>query len=220
MNRLEHLLCASSAWRYLTQRQLLPWVVSGARLGGHVLELGAGYGAATSRLRTAVPRVTSLEYDANSVRELNAHHQDGPGAALRGDAARLPFAGETFSSAIAILVLHHLKSRQLQNEMFAEVFRVLRPGGVFLAFEINDSWIHRLGHIKSTFTPVSPGSAFARLTQAGFSHIAADLRRGGFRLSATRAKEERIVPEFVNEEQFAGSGPVGVRGELALKRGA
>ena len=114
----------------------------------------------------------------------------------------------------------HLKIMGLAEAAAEFAREVLEPGGVFLAFEINDSWIHRLGHIKSTFTPVSPGSAFARLTQAGFSHIAADLRRGGFRLSATRAKEERIVPEFVNEEQFAGSGPVGVRGELALKRGA
>jgi len=71
----------------------------------------------------------------------------------------------------------------------AEAFRVLRPGGIFVAFEITDGWIHRVGHFGSTFTPVSPGSAFAGLTAAGFSRISVDFRPGGFRVSALRAKD-------------------------------
>jgi ubiquinone/menaquinone biosynthesis C-methylase UbiE len=189
MNGLEHFLCSSSLWRFLTQRQLLPWVLSGAPLGDHVLEIGAGYGPATPQLRKAVPRVTSLEYDAKSARHLKAQHNGGPGGALRADAAQLPFASQSFSSAIAILVLHHLRSRELQDRMFAEVYRVLRPGGIFLAYEINDNWVHRLGHIRSTFTPLSAGSAFARLARAGFSCISVDFRRGAFRLGAVRQKE-------------------------------
>jgi hypothetical protein len=66
---------------------------------------------------------------------------------------------------------------------------VLRPGGIFLAYEINDNWVHRLGHIRSTFTPLSAGSAFARLARAGFSCISVDFRRGAFRLGAVRQKE-------------------------------
>ena len=179
MNTLEHCVCSSSLWRYISQRQLLPWVLSDACLGDHVLEIGAGYGAATVHLRERVPRVTSLEYDHNSTRKLKVHHNGHSGGVLRGDASHLPFASESFSSAIAILVLHHLKSRNLQD----------------LAFEINDSWIHHLGHFKSTFTPLSPGSAFARLTLAGFSRVSVDFRRGGFRLHALRAKPEHASPE-------------------------
>jgi hypothetical protein len=67
---------------------------------------------------------------------------------------------------------------------------VLRPGGSFFAFEINDGWIHRAAHYRSTFTPVTPGSAFARLTKAGFAKISVDFRSGGFRVSARRAAEE------------------------------
>jgi len=189
MNGFERFLCSSSLWRFLTQRQLLPWVLSGARLGDHLLEIGAGYGPATPQLCKAVPRVTSLEYDAKSAQRLQAQHDGGPGAAIRGDAAQLPFASQSFSSAIAILVLHHLRSRELQDRMFAEVYRVLRPGGVFFAFEINDSWLHRLGHLRSTFTPLSAGSAFARLTRAGFSRISVDFSRGAFRLGAVRGNE-------------------------------
>jgi len=41
-----------------------------------------------------------------------------------------------FSSAIAVLVLHHLRSRKQQDRAFAEVRRVLQPGAHFFAFEI------------------------------------------------------------------------------------
>ena len=205
MNSAEHYFCSSSLWGYLTRRQLLPWLLSGARLGDHVLELGAGYGAATEALGNRVSRVTSLDYDAASIQRLSLKHGGDASAALCGDAARLPFADETFTSAVGILVLHHLQSRELQDRMFAEVFRVLRPGGVFLAFEITDTWLNRAIHYKSTFTPLTPGSAFARLTSAGFSRVSIDFRRGGFRLSAARAKQQPVSPDGEASEQSAAS---------------
>ena len=159
-------------------------------MGDHVLEIGAGYGAATGHLLKLAPRVTSLEFDPRLLRKLKANHHCAELTTLCGDAAALPFADQSFSSAIAILMLHHLKSRELQDRAFAEVHRVLRPGGSFFAFEINDGWVHRVAHYKSTFTPVTPGSAFARLTKVGFSKIAVDFRTGGYRVSARRTAEE------------------------------
>lgn len=82
-----------------------------------------------------------------------------------------------------------MKSTELQDRTFAEAHRVLRPGGSLFAFEITDGWIHRIGHYKSTFTPVAPGSAFARLTNAGFSRVSVDFRSGGFRIRARKAAE-------------------------------
>jgi SAM-dependent methyltransferase len=190
MNRMEHFFCSTSLWQRMTHRFLLPWVLSGARLGDHVLEIGAGYGAATGHLLKLAPRVTSLEYDPRLLRKLKANHQCAELTAFCGDAVKLPFADQSFSSAVAILVLHHLKSRELQDRALAEVYRVLRPGGSFFAFEINDGWIHRAAHFKSTFTPMTPGSAFARLTKVGFSKISVDFRSGGYRMSARRATEE------------------------------
>ena len=189
MNRMEHFFCSTSLWQRMTHRHLLPWVLSGARLGEHVLEIGAGYGAATGQLLKVAPRVTSLEYDARLLARLNANHHSAGAVPLRGDAAALPFANESFSSVIAILVLHHLKSRELQDCAIAEVHRVLRPGGSFFAFEINDGWLHRIAHYRSTFTPVTAGSAFARLTKAGFSKISVDFRSGGYRFRARKAME-------------------------------
>src|SRR5574337_97231 len=114
MNSMEHLFCSSALWQRATHRYLLPWILADTSLGEHVMEIGAGYGPATGHLLTLASRVTSLEYDTRAVGKLKARHKDARIAPLCGDAAMLPFADEAFSSAVAILVLHHLKTRELQ----------------------------------------------------------------------------------------------------------
>jgi ubiquinone/menaquinone biosynthesis C-methylase UbiE len=189
MNAYETWFCGSWIWRWVTRRQLLPWILEGSELGEHVLELGAGPGAATQELRLRAARVTSLEYDHRFAARLGARVSGTNVSVIQGDAAILPFSDKTFSSAIAILMLHHLRSPKLQDQAFEEIYRVLQPGGVFLAFEIQDGWAHRIGHIGSTFVPLAADSAIARLNAAGFSHASADLRRGGLRIRAVRAQK-------------------------------
>jgi len=189
MNAYETWFCGSWVWRWVTRRQLLPWILEGSELGEHVLELGAGPGAATEELRLRAARVTSLEYDHAFAAKLGARVSSINVSVVQGDAAMLPFPDKTFSSAIAILMLHHLRSSELQDQTLEEIYRVLRPGGVFLAFEIQDGWMNRVGHIRSTFVPVAADSAIARLNAAGFSHASADLRRGGLRIRAVRAQK-------------------------------
>jgi len=186
MNRYENWFCGSHLWRWVTRRQLLPWLFHGSELGDHLLELGAGPGAATEEFARFTARVTSLEYDYALAAKLGARVIRSNAAVIQGDAATLPFADRTFSSAVAILMLHHLRSKELQDCAFAEIARVLRPGGVFLAFEIQDGWLHRVGHFRSTFVPLAPGSAIPRLTAAGFSKVTVDSRSGGFRIRALR----------------------------------
>jgi ubiquinone/menaquinone biosynthesis C-methylase UbiE len=189
MNQFETWFCGSQFWRYITRRQLLPWILESAELGEHALELGAGPGAATEELRMRAPRVTSIEYDHGFAARLGARVSGTNASVVQGDVATLPFPDKTFSSVIAILMLHHLRSNELQDRALAESRRVLRPGGVFLAFEIQDGWLHQIGHIRSTFVPIAPASAFARMAAAGFSRISLNSRRGGFRIRAFRAPE-------------------------------
>jgi ubiquinone/menaquinone biosynthesis C-methylase UbiE len=187
MNRFENWFCAASFWRYVTRRQLLPWLLQSSALGDHVLELGAGPGAATEELRRRAARVTCLEYQLAFAAPLGARVSGTNAAVVQGDAAALPFPNNTFSSAIAILMLHHLRASKDQDQAFGEIYRVLRPGGVFLAFEIRDAWFHRVIHTNSTFVPLPPASVTARLTAAGFSSVTTGSRRGGFRIRALRA---------------------------------
>ncbi|MGB8473963.1 MAG: class I SAM-dependent methyltransferase [Candidatus Acidiferrum sp.] len=192
MNRFENWICASSFWRCVTRKTVLPWLLTNVELGNHVLEIGAGAGAATEELRSRAARVTSLEYSRALVTKLATRsiRKDGNktanGEVLQGDASALPFPEKTFSAVIAVLMLHHLKSEDVQKATFAEVFRVLRPAGVFVALDIPDAWLHRVAHIRSTFVPVDPASAPARLAAAGFSNVSLDFRSSLFRLRAER----------------------------------
>jgi ubiquinone/menaquinone biosynthesis C-methylase UbiE len=186
MNALENWFCASSFWRRITERHILPWLLDGYSLGDSVLELGAGPGATTEALRHRSARVTSLEYDHKVAAQLGARYERTNVAVLQADAASLPFPDATFSSVTAILVLHHLRSREQQEKAFAEIHRVLKPGGVFLVFEISDSWIHRFGHFKSTFVPIAPDAASRRMKSLGFANILVEKQRGAFRICALR----------------------------------
>lgn len=152
-----------------------------------MLELGAGPGAATEELAKHTQQLTSLEWSHRFASVLAKRVAAKNISVVQGDAAALPFPDRSFSAVIAVLMLHHLKSRNLQDDALSEIFRVLKPSGVFLAFEIGDSWIHRIGHFQSTFTPLSPTTAIAKLTTAGFDPVTINLRRGGFKICAIRA---------------------------------
>jgi ubiquinone/menaquinone biosynthesis C-methylase UbiE len=188
MNSLEHSFCSSSVWRYLSERRVLPWVLAGQRLGDHTLEIGAGYGASTRFLRQRAARVTALEYNHEEILKWKARCEGAGLVAVCGDGTQLPFAAETFSSVTAILVMHHLRSVELQDRMLAEVARVLRPGGSFVGFEILDGWMNRVIHLGSTFTPFVPATARERMKAGGFGSVMVDLRRGAFRFSAWKAR--------------------------------
>src|SRR5215475_11694874 len=114
MNRFENWFCGSLLWRAITEHRLLPWLISGYALGDHVLEIGAGPGATTRDLQRRAPRVTSLEYDHTFAAKLRAQQHGENGGVLRADAATLPFPDCTFSSVVAILVLHHLSCAEQQ----------------------------------------------------------------------------------------------------------
>src|SRR5258708_2898286 len=189
MNRYETWFCGTRLWRWGLRREVFSWGLQGSPTGEDVVVFWAGPGAAAEEIARLAGRVTSLEYDHAFAAKLGARVNGSNAAVIQGDAAVLPFAGGTFSSAVAILMLHHLRSNELQDRAFAETWRVLRPGGVFLAFEIQDGWLHRVAHIKSTFVPVAAASAFARLTAAGFSKVTVDIQRGGYRIRALRARE-------------------------------
>ena len=184
MNSFEDWFCASGLWRYVTERKWLPWLLEGTELGEHVLEVGAGPGAATAELARRGRRVTSLEYSHDFCVRL--HAKVDAASVVQGDASVLPFASQTFTSAIAVLVLHHLRSRDAQDRAFAEILRVLKPGGVFVALEIQDRWLTRVAHFRSTFVPVSTDRLNGRLRAAGFSNVIVNDERGAIRIRAER----------------------------------
>jgi len=184
MNSFENWFCASGLWRYLTERRWLPWALEGTDLGEHVLEVGAGPGAATAELTRRARSVTSLEYSHDFCVRLQARVDAA--SVVQGDASVLPFESHTFTSTIAVLVLHHLRSSDAQDRAFAEIFRVLKAGGVFVALEIEDGWLTRVTHFRSTFVAVSTDGLNSRLRAAGFSNVSVTNRNGAIRIRAER----------------------------------
>jgi ubiquinone/menaquinone biosynthesis C-methylase UbiE len=182
MNSLENWFCATGLWRYITERRWLPWALEGVDLGEHVLGVGAGPGAATAELARRARSVTSLEYSHDFCVRL--HSRVDAARVVQGDVSVLPFESQTFTSAIAVLVLHHLRSSDAQARAFAEIFRVLKAGGVFVALEIQDGWLTRVAHFRSTFVPVY--GLNTTLRAAGFSNVRVIHRSQGILIHATR----------------------------------
>ena len=173
----------------MTRREVLPWLLQDAQLGEHVLEVGAGPGAATEELRKRAARVTSLEYSHDFAAGILRRGGDALNlGVVQADASALPFPEKTFDAVMAVLVLHHLKSREAQDRAFAEIFRVLRADGVFLALDIPDKWLHRIAHFRSTFVPLAPSEVPTRLAAMGFANVQTAFRSGAFRVRAQKPR--------------------------------
>src|SRR5215469_9416038 len=131
MNRLHQWLCRSHRWRATVQERV-PWVIEDIDLGPNVLELGPGPGFTTDLLRVSFKRLTALEVDPKLVRVLTSRLRGTNVLVVEGDATNMPLPDSDFSGAVSFTMLHHVPSSELQDQVLREVFRVLRPGGLFV----------------------------------------------------------------------------------------
>lgn len=83
-------------------------------------------------------------------------------------------------------MLHHVPTAALQDQLFAEAFRLLRPGGVFAGSDGVPSLAFRLIHVADTYNPIAPKDLPGRLRAAGFTDIDTDVKRGRQRWRATK----------------------------------
>lgn len=98
-----------------------------------VLDVGCGAGAVAREL--ASPERTTIGIDV-SFDELRLAQERGSGPVVCADGRQLPFAAESYDavvSSMGVVVIRPL------DQLFAEVARVLRPGGVF-AFMAPTVW--------------------------------------------------------------------------------
>jgi ubiquinone/menaquinone biosynthesis C-methylase UbiE len=107
-------------------------------------------------------------------------------AVVNADASSLPFSANSFSGAVAFTMLHHVPSPKLQDRILAEVWRVLRPGGVFAGSDSRWSLAMPIVHLFDTMVLVPPETLPARLQATGFTDVSVDNAKGRFRFSARK----------------------------------
>jgi predicted methyltransferase len=88
-------------------------------------------------------------------------------------------------------MLHHVPSTTMQNRLFAEAYRVLKPGGAFAGVDSTESLLMRMFHIGDTMVLVDPDELPARLESAGFQEIVTEIGPGRFRFCAHRPVRAR-----------------------------
>ena len=187
MNRLHRWYCQSSHWRRRLEREVLPWALAGLDLGDTVLEVGPGPGLTTDWLLPRCRILTCIEMDlllANALARRTTHTNVHVHC---GDATTMPFPDRSFSSAVCFTVLHHVPSTGLQNWLFSEVYRVLRPDGTFAGTNSMNSLLMQVFHFRDTLVPVDPMNLPARLESIGFSDVEVEIGAGRFRFRAQRA---------------------------------
>jgi SAM-dependent methyltransferase len=94
--------------------------------GERVLDLGCGDGQLTARLAAAGLEVCGVDASPAMVAAARARGI----AAKEGAAEKLPYADESFDAVFSNAALHWVRG---QDEMMSEVYRVLKPGGRFVA---------------------------------------------------------------------------------------
>ena len=132
MNENHAKLMPSPEWAAHIQDEVLPLATQGVELGADLLELGPGPGAATDWLRQRVTRLVAVEHEEEAAALLVKRFAGTKVEALHGDATALGFPDASFDTVATCTMLHHVPTRARQDQVLAEAFRLLRPGGTFL----------------------------------------------------------------------------------------
>ena len=106
--------------------------LTGLPSGSRVIDLGCGSGLFTQLLQEAGYRAVGIDISPKLI-ELGRNTYLGLDLRV-GDAEALPFADGAFDGVLLSGLVHHFPDPRL---LVAETYRVLRPGGRFMAFDPN-----------------------------------------------------------------------------------
>ena len=171
MNENHARLCPTAEWAEYLQTDVLPVVTRDVDLGAAMLEIGPGPGAATDWLRNKVKQLTVVEIDEAAAGLLTECYSGTNVAVGTGSGADLDYPDACVDSVGTFTMLHHVPTLALQNQILAEAFRVLRPGGVLVGSDsLPSNNLHHF-HADDTYNPVDPASLIGRLQTIGFGQI-------------------------------------------------
>jgi SAM-dependent methyltransferase len=157
--------------------------------GHRVLDVGAGFGRHAFEVARRGAVIVALDYgEAEMVStrstvaamvEAGEIPADRFGGALRGDATRLPFPDHCFDVVITSEVLEHIQD---DVSAIAEMYRVLKPGGIFAATV--PSWLPEVINWRLSSEYHAPASPGGHLRIYSATELAAKLRAAGLQIES------------------------------------
>jgi SAM-dependent methyltransferase len=174
MNSTHLELCSSAEWAEAVERWIIPWVLESVDLGDDVLEVGPGPGLTTEVLRLRVARLTAVEIHQELAASLKERLAGTNVDVICADATATDLPDDRFSGAVCLTMLHHVPTAELQDTLFSEVCRLIRPGGVLAGQDSLASDELRELHVDDTYVPVDPATLAGRLEAAGFTDVDVD----------------------------------------------
>ncbi len=186
MNQAHLELCSSAEWADAVERWIIPWVLEPVDLGDDVVEVGPGPGLTTDVLQTLVAQLTAVEIHDELAASLSARLADTNVTVIHADATRTQLPADRFTGAVCLTMLHHVPDAERQDALFAEICRILRPGGVLAGQDSLDSEDLRALHVDDTYVPVDPAGLPARLARAGFVDIDVETNEYAVRFRARK----------------------------------
>ncbi len=111
------------------------------------VDLGCGTGELLSKMKHQASQVIGVDSSAKMLEEAKKRFQDnGENLDLRlGELEHLPLGDDEADCAVISMVLHHLSD---PCQVFAEVHRILKPGGIFI---IADFGKHKNETMRNTY---------------------------------------------------------------------
>jgi SAM-dependent methyltransferase len=154
-------------------RELLEVLASGSL--GTVAELCCGRGEAARLLERRMSRCVGIDVSAGMLEVARNELPDERFFFIQGDATELPLADRAFDNVVMLGGIHHVPDRA---RLFAEVRRILKPGGSFYFREPLDDFllwrairkvIYRVSSAldHTTERPLRRGETEAALASAG-----------------------------------------------------
>ena len=174
MNQAHLDLLVSDGWRSLLADHVLPFAFGDreiAALGDDVVEVGPGPGLTTDLLRADLQRLTAVELDPELAGALSERLAGTNVEVVEADASAMPFDAATFTGAVSFTMLHHVRTSELQDRLFTDVLRVLRPGGLLVASDSVASANLEALHDDDIYNPVDPAGLSRRLDEIGFTEV-------------------------------------------------
>ncbi len=137
-----------------------------------ILEIGFGGGVTLSALIAGATFVGGVDRSTEMVRRAKARFSEAVSAGRaifrEGNVEELPFEVSSFGKVCTVNTIYFWSSL---DAGFAEIHRVLSPGGRVIVGFLPKEKMDRMGMPKDIFTSRAPEDVIAALTKAGFSDV-------------------------------------------------